>query len=142
MRPLRSLWLFSLLALILSACRATPAAQPTAAASPSLASTAQITVLVYQDLNRNGQRDSTEPGIADAIGLAPQTDCTIGDPAVIIDANTDPSTGEFTYTDLTPGLYCVMYRGQQSLTTEPSITLSLSPAERSQVFFGIDNHQP
>lgn len=98
---------------------------------------ASINVLVFIDQDLNGRRDPGEPGVADAIGLAPDTDCTIGDPAVILPAETNPATGEYTYTDLVPGLYCVMYRGDQPLTSEPAYTLSLSPGERAEVFFGI-----
>ena len=126
-----------LLTVFLIACRAAPSTpispSPTLSAEPP----GEISVAVFRDLNRNGARDANEPGVADQVGLAPDTDCTIGDPAVILPAETDPATGEYTYTDLAPGLYCVMYRGAQPLTTEPAYTLTLASGERSEVAFGL-----
>lgn len=105
---------------------------------PSLAGDlASIHVIVFQDLNQNAQRDPGEPGAAGQVGLAPDTDCTIGDPALILDATTDPSSGEYTYGDLASGLYCVMYRGDHALTTEPAFTLTLSQGDRIEVAFGL-----
>lgn len=138
-------FIFFLSALVLISCSAAPTASPAPSATASLTiapttsseSAAQISVTVFQDLNRDGRRDPNEPGVADQIGLAPDTDCTIGDPAVILPAETDPATGEYTYADLTPGLYCVMYRGTQPLTTEPAYTFNLASGERVEVFFGI-----
>ena len=98
---------------------------------------ASITVTVFQDINQNARLDPNEPGVADQIGLAPDTNCTTGDPAIILPAETDPASGQFTFTDLIPGLYCVMYRGVQPLTTEPAYTLTLSQGERSEVAFGL-----
>ena len=132
--------IFLLSALAITSCSTAPATSPSPSSTlaPTTAgSVSEIGVVVFKDLNQNGARDSNEPGVADLIGLAPDTDCTIGDPAVILPAETDPATGEYTFTDLVPGLYCVMYRGSQPLTTEPAYTLTLATGERAEVFFGI-----
>lgn len=143
---IRNYFLISL-ALMLAACTtASPSSEPPSGVTPSptptptasAETTSQITVTVYQDLNRDRKRDPGEPGVADQVGLAPDTDCTIGDPALILDATTDSSSGEYTYRDLSPGLYCVMYRGEHALTTEPAFTLNLQPGQQAIVAFGLE----
>lgn len=145
MQKISLILIFSLLLVfVLAACSPSPApspapsdpASPTLAPSASSESAATITVTVFLDLNRDGQSDPGEPGAADQVGLAPDTDCTIGDPAVILPAETDPASGEFTYSDLAPGRYCVLYRGDQPLTTEPAVTLTLQPGQQASVAFG------
>lgn len=132
--PVKRFFLVMLMATVLVACQSAANSTPLAT---EINLNASIHVIVFIDQDLNGTRDPIEPGVAGAIGLAPDTDCTIGDPAVILPAETDPATGEYTFTDLVPGLYCVMYRGSQPLTTEPAYTLTLASGDRVEVFFGI-----
>jgi hypothetical protein len=96
----------------------------------------QIRVVVFQDDNRNGVKDSEETGLADRVGLGQGVSCPTQNIDEIMVVETDPS-GEALYQGLKPGTYCVMYMGSAGVTTKLTVEVYLSSEQQAVVGFGL-----
>jgi hypothetical protein len=96
----------------------------------------QIKVILFQDDNRNQVKDKEEVGVVDLVGISQEVSCPPSNTKMIIETETDPN-GESLYSDLTPGIYCVMYTGRSGTTTKLTVEVHLSSEQEIVVPFGL-----
>ena len=96
----------------------------------------QIKVIVFHDENRNGVMDQGELGLVDRVGIGQDISCPATNLDKVNRSDTN-SSGEAEFSELNPGVYCVMYMGSRGSTTKLTVEISLSSEQNEVVAFGV-----
>lgn len=109
--------------------------KPTATPTPVDPMNASISGKVWNDANNNGSINVGEPGLANATVKLRAGSCG----SAVIASTTTGSSGNYSFTGLAAGTYCVTATGSGSKTantTPDSVTVVLSVGQSKSVNFG------
>ncbi len=115
-------------------CGGTNAA-PTASPNPNAAQgPGKVHVFTFNDLNSNGTPDGNEPGVQDSISLGKGTTCAGNTDEIKAQTGAD---GKYTFNDVEPGSYCVIYKGSETTRSPLTIPVLVKAGQELYVNFAI-----